>query len=135
MGFSASAIDVRGVSANDVADALRGLVQERALVSPGSAGWITVYDATAELALDEGKLLSSRISKKLKTVVVLLDLYDEAVTRYAVFDAGKKIDEFNSCPDYFQPTTTPRGGNPPALAVRNRPRQGPRFLSGGSWSP
>jgi hypothetical protein len=105
MGLYCSAIHVRHHSPDDVAGVLGNLVRERALVSNGLHGWISVYDATAERDIEEGKRLAAQLGKGLRALVLLLDLYDDAVTRYALFNSGKKIDEFDSCPDYFHPVT------------------------------
>jgi hypothetical protein len=106
MGLYCSAIHVRHHSPDEVAGVLGNLVRERALVSNGLHGWISVYDATAERDIKEGKRLAAQLGKGLRALVLLLDLYDDAVTRYALFNSGKEIDEFDSCPDYFHPVTS-----------------------------
>jgi hypothetical protein len=103
MGLSCSAIHVRVDSRSEVAAELRGVVRDRAFVSDGLRGWISVYDAASEQDFEEGKRLAARLSARFQALSLVLDLYDEAVTRYALFVNGHLTDEFNSCPDYFGP--------------------------------
>lgn len=107
MGLSCSAIHVRVDSPSEVAAELREVVRDRAFVSDGLHGWVSVYDAASEQDFEEGKRLAARLSTRFQALVLLLDLYDDAITRYALFTKGELADEFNSCPDYFGPGSSP----------------------------
>jgi ankyrin repeat protein len=107
MGLSCSAIHVRVDSPSEVAAELRRVVRDRAFVSDSLHGWVSVYDAASEQDFEEGKRLAARLSARLKALVLVLDLYDDAITRYALFTNGELADEFNSCPDYFGPGSSP----------------------------
>lgn len=88
-----------------VIDALRPkLRSSRALVSPSRAGWITVYVEATET--QEFSLLSSLghgLSRQLETLAYATLVHDGDVFLYYLAENGRRMDEFNSDPEYFGP--------------------------------
>jgi hypothetical protein len=88
-----------------VVDAIRPkLRSSRALVSPARAGWITVYVEAAEN--QDFSLLRSfgqHLSRQLETVAYATMVHDGDVFFYYLAENGRRVDEYDSDPDYFGP--------------------------------
>ena len=81
-----------------VADTVRG----SARVSDSKNGWITVYDEQSEKqSTSELEHIAEQLSSKLDTHVFAFLLHDSDVFMYLLNHQGKRIDRFNSAPDYF----------------------------------
>jgi len=74
------------------------------LVGPLRDGWITVYDELAEMQDEEViDALAQALSEATGDVAVGVLLHDSDVLMLRRFDAGRRIDVYNSAPDYFDP--------------------------------
>lgn len=118
MGAFYTNITVRVPSPGAALPLLKG---RNAFVSPSSGGYVTIFDEQC----DEGGLypneFASSVSRQLGTVVFLVTVHDDDVLYFDVFDNGTRVDEYDSCPDYFEDDseeeddTAPEGGNPSVL--------------------
>ena len=84
-----------------VAEVLRG-GRRSAYVTPPAGGYVVVYDEEsdsqdAEEVASVGKLLS----RKLQAPVLAVMNHDDDVLYYWLFEQGKEVDDYCSCPDYF----------------------------------
>jgi len=78
------------------------LANLNAWVTGAKDGWITVYEEKASTQDDRWiRQLSERLSATLDVPVIAFLVHDSDVLCYWLFDAGAQVDEFNSCPDYF----------------------------------
>ena len=105
--------------------ALNTLLVERGishfLIAPAKNGWVSLYEERASrqvtrLICD----LAAGLSQDLKTAAIAFSIHDSDVARYWLYENGKLLDEFNSCPDYFsgfggQAPSTSRGFQPDIL--------------------
>ena len=104
MGFDGSATHVRAPQSAIVA-LLRPIIRSRAVVTPARNGWTSVYDESSVRSLAEGSRVSGALSKRLATVGIYTSVFDSDILRYALFDHGRKVDEFHSAPNYFAPAS------------------------------
>src|SRR5258708_5159051 len=102
MGSFLTNYQVRSDSASAVREALAGLVQSRAYVSPPKDGWVTVYDEASDHQDDVTlRRMALGLSERLKTSVLCFLVHDSDVMVYWLCRDGTLVDEFNSDPDYF----------------------------------
>lgn len=102
MGASFTNCHVRSTDANAVAAVLASLVKSRAYISPASGGWVTIFDEASES--QDSKILiklAKELSKALKTEVFGFLVHDSDIAVYYLCQNGDLMDEFDSCPDYF----------------------------------
>ena len=104
---------VRGVSQVEVAAAMAG---RSAVIAPLSNGAIVIFDRASEQKESAASELASRLSNDLKQPVLAVMNHDDDVLWYQLYSAGKLLDQYNSCPDYFDymgegEMARPRGGN------------------------
>lgn len=90
---------IKGPSQHEVAASLQG---RSTFVSPSSAGCVVVYDQLSEsqnteVICDLGRFLSSRFN----CPVIASLMHDDDVLMLFHFKAGELVDEYNSCPGYF----------------------------------
>ena len=114
MGSSFTNCQVRSNSAAAVRDALAGLVESRAYVSPPKNGWVTVYDEAAELQGDVICRIAGSLSRALKTAAFAILVHDSDIAAYWLYQGGALVDEFDSCPECL--------GRRVNAALRNRVR-------------
>src|SRR5262245_31164062 len=73
-----------------------------AYVSPTIKGYTVVYDRDCDhqntFAIND---LGLALSKSLSSPVVAFLNHDDDILYYWVFDQGRVLEEYNSCPDYF----------------------------------
>jgi hypothetical protein len=99
------------------------LEQERrtAFVSPTIGGYTVVYDLECDqqniLAIRE---LGRRLSAQLQSPVVAFLNHDDDILCYWLFEMGELIEEYNSCPNYFD-----------AEEEEEESGDGPNFMSDG----
>lgn len=101
---------VTGASQKAVADAFSG---RRAYVTPEDRGCVVVYDEMSDMmnSVDEG--LAAKLSADLSCTVLGVSNHDDDILIYQLFRNGRKTDEYNSCPDYFDDgggQASPSGG-------------------------
>ncbi|HSQ55337.1 MAG TPA: ankyrin repeat domain-containing protein [Gemmata sp.] len=111
-------------TANDAA--LRAALERRGVEShrvlPVENGWVSLYEEEASNQ-DEGRIreLGSNLSQDLKAPAIAFLVHDSDIACYWLFDKGELLDEYNSCPDYFddddhpREEATPAGGLPEVL--------------------
>lgn len=101
MGASFTNCQVRSTDANAVTSVLAPLLKSRAYVSPASNGWVTVYDEASEQESSLLIKLAKELSMALKTAVLGFMVFDSDIAFYYLCQNGELVDEFDSCPDYF----------------------------------
>jgi WD40 repeat protein len=86
------------------------------LVAPSIGGWVAVYPENG----GQNQRIAAALAKRVGGDVVWISLHDDDVFAYAVWKDGKRLDEYNSCPDYFGPATAAErkrtAGNPSAFS-------------------
>lgn len=102
MGTTFSSIQIRSISQESVVQGLMGLLKEPAYVSPSVGGWVGVYPEGTRTDLDK---LAKQLSKQLSCGVFSWNVHDDDIFYYTLFEDGKRRDEFNSIPDYFDPVS------------------------------
>lgn len=102
MGAFVVNFHVRISSKEAVAEVLQGMSLEAAWISGGKGPWVTVWEALASrqdtVRIQE---LAQAISQQLEAPLIGFLNHDSDVVCYWLFDSGKLLDEYNSCPGYF----------------------------------
>src|SRR5947209_7122991 len=104
-------------------------------VTAPKGGWVTVYE---ERASDQDDVrirqLGTHLSGRLGAPAVAFLVHDSDFLCYWLFERGELVDEFNSCPDYFDEDDGPRearrpsGGRPEVLLRFCQPGSRPRDI-------
>jgi hypothetical protein len=114
-------ITVRAPSPQAVLPLLAG---RRAFVSPGSNGWVTIYDEQCEEGDSDPAEFAAQLSGQIGTLAFLVTVHDDDILYFDVFDQGAQVDEYDSCPNYFSEEDDddgdigflpPEGGDPELL--------------------
>ena len=96
---------LRGPSQFAVAAALTG---RPALVTPVAAGCVVVFDEASEVQDAEVIAeLASTLSRRFRCPVLAVANHDDDVLWYQLYQAGALEDEYDSCPNYFDPDAEP----------------------------
>jgi len=66
-------------------------------------GWVVVYAGLVDGDRHARERLASELSNALAAVVCAIGVEESAVVRYALFERGSIVDEYQSVPDYFGP--------------------------------
>ena len=117
MGGYYGTIHVRTEDRDAVRSAVESVLSERTgrfLIAPPIDGWVTVYPEHN----GQDQAISEALAAKLpgKALIHCL-VHDDDIFAYWLFDGGRAVDTYNSCPGYFgDPNPPPRGGNARALA-------------------
>src|SRR5262249_41361194 len=92
-------------------------------------GWATVYDEESSNQ-DDARIrqLGADLSRRLDTTATAFLIHDSDFLCYWLFDRGEIVDEFNSCPDYFDDGP----GSGETTTVSGRPEVLLRFCKPGS---
>jgi hypothetical protein len=108
----------------------RGVTESHVL--PAKGGWISLYEARAS-DQDDARIreLAGSLSSDLHVPAIAFMVHDSDIACYWVYEDGQLLDEYNSCPDYFDhdaprgEATGPSGGRPEVLLryCRNGIRQ------------
>ena len=107
-------VNVRATDRQAVEKEVKALNTAAAWVTGAKNGWITIYEEGASTQ-DEDRIrkLTERVSAGLKAPAIAFLVHDSDFLCYWLFDDGRLIDDFNSCPDYFD-----EGANEDALTGR-----------------
>jgi hypothetical protein len=71
-------------------------------VLPAKNGWASLYEEQASQQDDERiRDIAKTLSKDLKSPAIAFMVHDSDIACYWLYDSGKLLDEYNSCPDYF----------------------------------
>jgi ribosomal protein S18 acetylase RimI-like enzyme len=83
-------------------------------------GWVVVYAELVDRDRQARERLASELSNALGAVVCAIGVEEGAVVRYALFERGSIVDEYQSVPDYFAPLppgdVVALGSNPTVVA-------------------
>jgi hypothetical protein len=101
-----------------VAKSLRS-AERKAFVGPTVDGTTVFFDAESDTQHDEViKDLGARASEDLAAPVLAVLNHDDDILAYWLFEAGQLVDEYNSCPGYFDgDDPTPAGGDASRLCA------------------
>lgn len=96
----------------------RNITQNRVL--PAKNGWTSLYEERASQQDDDRiRELASDLTKDLHVAAIAFMVHDSDIACYWLYDDGTLLDEYNSCPDYFDEdgdgSSGPTGGQPAAL--------------------
>jgi hypothetical protein len=103
----------------------RRKVRDRRLL-PVHNGWCSLYEEKASQQ-DDARIrkLASGLSKDLQVPAIAFMVHDSDIACYWLYDNGVLLDEYNSCPDYFDNDgdgeSTPSGGDAEVLVRFCRP--------------
>src|SRR5262245_36740962 len=95
-------------------------------VLPAKGGWTTLYEEEASHQ-DDGRIrdLTGSLSRDLKVPAIAFMVHDSDIACYWLYENGQLLDEFNSCPAYFDDDATgdepPSGGRADVLVRYCRP--------------
>jgi hypothetical protein len=107
MGSFYTNYTLRGPDQPVVAAALAG---RSALVAPMSNGCVTVFDEQSDEQDQEAiGELAARLSRQFRCPVLAVLNHDDDIFCYQLYLAGELTDEYDSCPDYFDPDAEPSG--------------------------
>jgi hypothetical protein len=113
----------RDQSAVDQAMEQRGAKRRKTLPSQGD--WTAVYEEQASNQDDERvSQLIKEVSADLRVPAIAFLVHDSDVACYWLCESGRMLDEYNSCPDYFEDSAGdegPSGGSAEALLKFCRP--------------
>jgi hypothetical protein len=99
--------------------AVKGRGVDRFRILPAKGGWASLYEEQASQQDDERiRELASGLSKQLGVAVIAFLVHDSDIACYWLFEKGKLLDEFNSCPDYFEGGGSGPSGGDPNIFVR-----------------
>ena len=109
---------VRSDDTAAVAAAVKAQVQGRAVLTPPSGGWVTLYDEISERqdAYEIGRI-AGELSVMLSTAVFAFVVNADTLFVYYLFENGDLMDEYNSSPG----PTDVRAGVDPASWFAGRP--------------
>jgi WD40 repeat protein len=99
MGAFYGSVQVRTGDREAVRSALEGLASKdrRFLLGPVLNGWVGVYPNGAGQDFGVAQELASRLGSEILAIVV----HDDDVFAYEYFRNAKRLDQYNSVPDYF----------------------------------
>lgn len=91
-------------------------------ILPAKGGWTSLYEERASEQDDERiRDLAGGLSEDLDVAAISFLVHDSDVACYWLFDKGRLLDQYNSCPDYFDDDAAddepsgPAGGQPDVL--------------------
>ncbi len=103
----------------------RGISRCRCL--PPRNGWATLYEELAS-EQDDTRIqsLTADLSKQFQAPAIAFMVHDSDIACYWLFENGRLLDQFNSCPDYFDDSmddepSGPSGGQTEILLRFTRP--------------
>jgi len=113
MGLFCANLHFRTTDENALTAALNKRGVNRYRVEPAASGWISLYEQRASQQ-DDARIreLGSGLSEDLRVAAIAFLVHDSDVACYWLFDDGQLLDEYNSCPDYFDPDAMDEEGSP-----------------------
>ena len=95
--------NVRNSDRQAVSEALSKIGTGPFHVTDSRQNWVTVYEEHAseqnEVWIEQ---LAEKLSSCLKTTCVAFMVHDSDIACYWICENGKQLDQYNSCPDYFE---------------------------------
>jgi hypothetical protein len=111
MGAFIVNLHVRVEDRDGVVVAMRELANNCSWVTAPKDGWVSVYEEQASgQDGDWIRHMGAELSSRLNTSAAAFLVHDSDFLCYWVFDRGEIVDEFNSCPDYFDDDDGPGTG-------------------------
>ena len=101
MGAFYGSIHVRTENGDTVRKALDQVAEDAGcnfLLGPALNGWISVFPNDS----GQNDQISARIAKLVPNDIFHLIVHDDDVFSYVFYRDGRLIDQYNSCPDYFE---------------------------------
>jgi hypothetical protein len=93
---------VRTKNHDELVRALLDLAKRGCWVTAPKDGWATVYEERASTQDDTWiRELGTKLSDRLHTSAAAFLIHDSDFLCYWLFEEGAVVDEYNSCPDYF----------------------------------
>ncbi len=117
MGTFFTNIHVKSDNKKAVQDALLTIEAVPAYVSKPDNGWISVFAYETESQDEESmKRICAGLSEHTKSGVIGTTNHDSDIFLYVLAENGVVVDEYNSCPGYFEGgDDPPSGGDAPRL--------------------
>ena len=102
MGAFVVNFHVQGSSQDRVTDVLQGIGIEGGWISGPTGRWISFWDSLASRQ-DTARIqeIAQPLSRQLEAPVIAFLNHDSDFICYWLYDNGKLLDEYNSCPGYF----------------------------------
>jgi hypothetical protein len=89
----------------------RALAGRNALVTPATNGCVVVFEETSDaFDLQATAEIAAHLSLTLKCAVLAVANYDDDVLCYQLFETGKQVDTYDSCPGYFDGSPSAKDG-------------------------
>ncbi len=112
MGTFFTNIQVRSNDPKAVREALVKIDATPAFLSKAEGGWVSAYPHETESQSEEDmKRICSELSRAINTGVLGVTVHDSDVFHYVLAENGSIVDEYDSCPGYFEGTDEePSGG-------------------------
>jgi hypothetical protein len=120
MGLFCVNIHFRSTDDKALSAAVRNLGVSQFRVLPAKNGWTSLYEEEASHQ-DDGRVreLMDGLSGALKVAAIAFMVHDSDIACYWLYENGQLLDEYNSCPAYFDDDATgdepPSGGRPEVL--------------------
>ncbi|HET7230162.1 MAG TPA: nuclear transport factor 2 family protein [Longimicrobium sp.] len=114
MGASYSNITLQGPERGRIIQALEARGRQ-AYVGPAENGRVVVFDEQSEGDPDQGAEFAQELTRELGGVALAVTVHDDDIFLYALVRDGQVLDEYNSCPGYFEGDEVPPSGGDAAL--------------------
>ena len=110
MGLFCVNLHFRTTDDKALSDALGRRGVSRYRVVPAKSGWTSLYEEQAS-EQDDRRIrdLAGGLSEDLQVPAIAFLVHDSDIACYWLFDGGRLLDEYNSCPDYFDDGATDDG--------------------------
>ncbi len=127
MGLFCVNMHFRTTDDKAVSDALKKRNITQFHLMPAKGGWTSLYEERASQQDDDRiRAVTAGLSKDLNIPAIAFLVHDSDIACYWLFENGQLVDEFNSCPDYFdenadEESTGETGGRPDVLVRYCKP--------------
>ena len=127
MGLFCVNLHFRSTDEKALSAALENRRIDRFRIGPAKNGWTSLFEERASQQDDERiRELAGGLSSDLRTAAIAFLVHDSDVACYWLYENGRLLDEYNSCPDYFDADSddeSPKsvGGRPDVLVRFCRP--------------
>ena len=102
MGATFANCHIRTNSSTTIVHNLQTLIKRRAYVLPSGFGWVAVYDETSQSqGINEIGRIARALSDECRANAIAFFIEDSDVLHYEMYDSGKLLDKYNSCPGYW----------------------------------
>ncbi len=98
MGTFLTNVHVQCSSPEQVTEVVRSMDVQGAWLSGPNGPWITLWDS---MGLTRAGDLAQHVSKQLEAPAIAFMVHDSDILFYWLYDNGQLLDEYNSCPGYF----------------------------------